>query len=257
MSDGTVAGTAPPGYKPAVRARGAITMAQQEVDNQAQYPWNTIVFIEATFPDGSVTIGSGVLVGQNDVLTAAHLVYDREDGGAATRVEVTPAFDPDPLERPFGTVAAEAWHFFTDFDPNGDAIILPGDGVGAGRGGTEHDVALLDLGVVLGDETGWMGLDPAFEGGLVNVTGHPGQYGFNMTNETGYVRDDDVDWFTDTSALELHSGNSGGPLWHLGGDGLPYVVGVVSSGAAAHDIAAEYDTIVGWIEGNDGLIAIA
>lgn len=232
-------------------------MAQQEVDNQAQYPWDTIVFVEATFPDGSLAAGSGVMVGQNDVLTAAHVVYSDENGGAAVEVAVTPAFDPSPLERPFGTVEAEGWHYFTDFDPDGDGRILPGDGSVDGRGGSEHDVALLDLDVALGDDTGWMGLDPAFEGGLVNVTGHPAVYGLNMTNESGYVRDGAVDWFTDTGDLEIHPGNSGGPLWYFADDGLPYVVGVVSTGAAAHDVAAEYDTVADWISGNDDLIAVA
>ena len=90
-------------------------------------------------------------------------------------------------------------------------------------------MTLLDLDVPLGNETGWMGLDPAFESGYVNVTGYPGQFGSNMTNDTGYVQDDAVDWFTGTSNLEIHPGNSGGPLWYLGDDGVPYVVGVVSA----------------------------
>ena len=51
-------------------------MAQVEIEAQAQYPWRTIVFIESTFPNGQVVTGSGVIVGPNDVLTAAHVVYD-------------------------------------------------------------------------------------------------------------------------------------------------------------------------------------
>jgi len=51
-------------------------MAQVEIEAQAQYPWRTIVFIESTFPNGHVVTGSGVIVGPNDTLTAAHVVYD-------------------------------------------------------------------------------------------------------------------------------------------------------------------------------------
>ena len=232
-------------------------MAQQEVDNQAQYPWQSVVFIEATFPDGTAATGSGAMVGPNDVLTAAHIVYSSENGGAATEITVTPAFDPSPLEEPFGAVDAYGWHYFSDFDPNGDGLLLPGDDSATTLGGTEHDVALLDLDVPLGNETGWMGLDPTFESGYVNVTGYPSHYDLNMMNDSGYVQDDVADWFTDTSNLEIHPGNSGGPLWYSGDDGLPYVVGVVSTNIAAHDIAAEYDTVFGWINSNDDGIAIA
>jgi V8-like Glu-specific endopeptidase len=228
-------------------------MAQQEVDDQAQYPWSTVVHLEATFPDGEVT-GTGVMVGPNDVLTAAHMVYSGELGGAATEVRVTPAYDPDADEAPFGTVEASQSHFYDDFDPNNDSRALPGDD-GPGRGGTEHDIALLDLDVPLGNETGWMFLDPTFDSGVVNVTGYPGHYGRNMMNDSGYVQDDMVDWFINTSNLEIHPGNSGGPLWHYGDDGQPYVVGVVSTGLAGHDIGSEYDTILNWIDGNDGAIA--
>jgi V8-like Glu-specific endopeptidase len=231
-------------------------VAQQEVDDQAQYPWQSVVFIQATFPDGSGVSGSGVMVGPNDVLTAAHVVYNSETGEAATNVAVTPAFDPDPHEEPFGTVDAYYLHYFPDIDPDGDGVPLSGDG-GAGLGGVEHDVALLDLAVPLGNETGWMELDPDFVSGDVNVTGYPDHYGSNMTNEYGYVEDDTVDWFTDISGLEIHDGNSGGPLWYLGDDDVPYVVGVVSTGLYAHDIAAEYDIVSALIKSNDDLVALA
>jgi V8-like Glu-specific endopeptidase len=252
-----VAGAAPVTEDPAARAKGVISVAQQEVDNQAQYPWQSVVFIESTFLDGTVASGSGAMVGPNDVLTAAHVVYSLENGGAATEVTVTPAFDPDPHEEPFGTVDAYAWHYFPDFELGaGGLAIIPGDD-GPSLGGTELDVALLDLDVPLGNETGWMGLDPTFQSGYVNVTGYPSYYGSNMMNDSGYVQDDAVDWFTDSSNLETYEGNSGGPLWYFGDDGLPYVVGVVSTGGAAHDIAAEYDMISGLINSNDDLIALA
>jgi V8-like Glu-specific endopeptidase len=230
-------------------------MAQQEVFDQAQYPWQTVVFIESTFPNGDTATGSGVMVGPNDVLTASHMVYAIEDGGGATKVTVTPGYDPSPLQEPFGTVDAYAWHYFTDFDPDGNGLILPGNN-GDGLGGSELDVALLDLDVALGINTGWMGLDRNFTSGNVNVTGYPGYYGTNMMNDVGYVKDDAVDWFTDTDGLELHAGNSGGPLWHYNVDGSPSVVGIVSTETAACDIAGTYDTILEWTVGNDSLLFI-
>jgi V8-like Glu-specific endopeptidase len=231
-------------------------VAQQEIDNQAQDPWQSVVYIEATFPDGYGCRGSGVMVGPNDVLTASHVVYDIEHGGEATNVTVTPAFDGDPYEAPFGTVDAYDCHYFTDFDPDGDGFIYNGN-AGAGFGGVEHDVAVLDLNVALGNDTGWMELDPTFESGQVNLTGYPGIDGQNMMNEVGNVQQDAVDYFIPIENLERHPGNSGGPLWYFDDNGVPNVVGIVSTTVAAYDIAAEYDTVSGWIASNDGLIGIA
>jgi V8-like Glu-specific endopeptidase len=231
-------------------------MTQQEVDNQAQYPWQSVVYIESTFPDGYLSSGSGVMVGPNDVLTASHIVYNAQHGGQATNVTVTPAFDPSPLEAPFGTTPVSWLNYFTDFDPDGDGVLLAGNGA-AGFGGSEHDVAVLGLNVPLGNYTNWMGLDPNFTSGFINVTGHPAIYGSNMMNDYGYVQQDTVDSFIYTSGLELHPGNSGGPLWYTADNGLPYVVGTVSSAFAAYDVSADYDTVSGWIAGNDFLISIA
>jgi V8-like Glu-specific endopeptidase len=230
-------------------------MAQQEIIDQAQYPWQSVIYITSTFPNGTVTTGSGTMVGPNDVLTASHIVYSSEYGGAATSVTITPAYDPDPLEQPFGNLDAWQWHFFTDYDPDGNGLVSPGDG-GPGLGGTELDVALLDLDVPIGLETGWMSLDPTFESGYVNISGYPGLYGNNMMNEIGYVQDDAVDWFDNIDAFDVNPGNSGGPLWYFD-NGIPSVVGVVSTTGAAHDIAAVYDTVLDWIGSNDYLIAMA
>lgn len=230
-------------------------MSQVEVNNQSAYPWQSIVLVTSTYANGEVHVGSGVMVGQNDVLTAAHVVYDSSTGQAPVTVAITPAYDPNPYEAPFGTVEAVSWNYHTDFDPDGNNTLSVGNG-GAGLGGTELDVALINLDVPIGYETGWMGLDPSFEAGTVNLTGYPADYDFNMMNETGWVEDDPVDYFMDITDLEHHPGNSGGPLWYYD-DGIPYVVGITSTSVAAHDIAATYDTLVDWISGNDYLIADA
>ena len=64
--------------------------AQQGVASTT-YPWSSVVLVLATFPNGFIGTGSGVMVGRNDVLTAAHVVFRPAWGGAATFVEVLPA----------------------------------------------------------------------------------------------------------------------------------------------------------------------
>jgi len=230
-------------------------MAQTEIQDQAQFPWRTVVYIEATFPNGEILTGSGVMVGPNDLLTASHLIYNSTMGGAAATVTVVPAFDPTPLERPYGTLRASSIRYFTDFDPDGDGLIFDGD-LGPTLAGSELDVALVNLGTPVGDLTGWMALDPVFVSGVVNVTGYPTVYGYNLMNDSGSALDSAVDWVTYFNGIEVQPGNSGGPVWYWR-DGTPYVVGVVSTGGWAADIAGTYATILGWISGNDDLIANA
>jgi len=230
-------------------------MAQEPVQSLYEYPWQSIVLVEAKFPNGIYIHGSGVMVGPNDVLTASHLLYSPEDGGAAVEVSVIPAYNPAADSDPWGTVKAADWHCFTDFDPDGDGKLAFGDH-GPGLGGTEIDVAVIDLDVALGQETGWMALDPGFTGGVVNLTGYPEPYGFAMMNDTAVVWDDPVDWAMSMENFESHPGNSGGPVWYEA-DGIGHVIGISSTMGAAADIAGTYETITGWMAANDALLAAA
>ena len=55
-----------------------------QTPGNAAYPYTAVVSISVTWPDGTGSGGSGVMVGPNDVLTAAHMVYSAVHGGAAT-----------------------------------------------------------------------------------------------------------------------------------------------------------------------------
>jgi Ca2+-binding RTX toxin-like protein len=227
-------------------------MALTEVVDQSQYPWRAVVYIESTFPGGSIFTGSGVMVGANDVLTAAHVVYDPVLG-AATSVKVTPAYDPSPLEKPYGSVFASYIHYFPDFDPDGDGLIVDGNG-GPGLVGAELDIALIDLATALGNQTGWMALDPNFGSGTVNITGHPGFYQNNMMNGSAYAQEDVYgDYLFYFDGIDIHPGHSGGPVWFMAADG-PHVIGVVSTSEYGPDVYGTYDTLTGWINGNNNLI---
>ena len=41
-------------------------------DQNDNYPYSSVVLVQTTLADGTGSIGSGVMVGPNDVLTAAH-----------------------------------------------------------------------------------------------------------------------------------------------------------------------------------------
>lgn len=62
-----------------------------KINNTTDSPYRNICYIESTFSDGAVSQGSGTLVYFNVLLTAGHMVYEREHGGWATSIQVYPA----------------------------------------------------------------------------------------------------------------------------------------------------------------------
>jgi V8-like Glu-specific endopeptidase len=215
--------------------------------NDDLFPGSSVVYIESRF-GSSWLAGSGVLVGRNDILTASHVIYHPLLGLAD---EINVFFSYDPNE---GAVmhTASPQHYFTTFDPDGDGYLYAGDGKTATLGGSELDVALLSLGVAMGDVYGWMGIDFSFSAGSINVTGHPSLYGWHMTGDTGYVQKHWVDSYIDISGLDVNPGNSGGPLWYYDGN-TATVVGVVSTGVAATSLHS-HDWLSAAILANDHLI---
>jgi len=228
-------------------------MAAVAVTDPTSTYWSSIVYIESTFSSGATFTGSGVMVGPNDVLTASHVLYMAAQGGAATSVRIIPAFDPSPFAAPYGDLTSTSFHYFANYDPDGDGYLMPGDG-GPGLAGSELDIGIVDLSTAVGYQTGWMQIDPTFTGGTVNVTGYPSTYGNNMMTDSGYAYTGPVDSTVTYSGVELHPGNSGGPVWYVGGSGAE-VVGVVSTAAWGASVNGTYTQLMQWISGNDGLIS--
>jgi Ca2+-binding RTX toxin-like protein len=215
--------------------------------NSSDFPHSAVVYVEATFSNGMVYSGSGVVVGQNDVLTAAHVIYSATDGGLATSVTVYPAMDGYDYQ-PFGSYEVDLINYF-EIDDDGDGLLYPED--------SERDVALLGFSELIGDDTGMFQIDPNGTDGTYYVTGYPGVYedesGPRLTEDSGYMSLDSYTYTWNHDDIEINSGNSGGPLWHYV-NGQPSVVSVVSTDSFSIDLYGQYDTIIGWLNGNDSLI---
>jgi len=230
-------------------------MSQVEINNLAP-PYNTVAYLEATFADGNVFIGSGVMVGPNDVLTASHVVYSSVNGGVATSVKVILGYDPSPLETPYGTLSGALTNYNTGFDPNNDGFLFSGNH-GPGLQGSELDYALVSLDVAIGDYSGWMGIDPNYSSGIVNITGYPGFYGHNPMNDSAFISVDRFDFIFHYSNTEVHPGNSGGPVWYSS-NGASYVVSVVSTESWGAQLSGSiFNQLQNWISSNDYLITNA
>jgi V8-like Glu-specific endopeptidase len=221
-----------------------------EVDTDL-YPFSAAVFIEARF--GAVWGGgSGFLIGRNDVLTAAHVIYNAALGGLADEILVYPSHDPDAADRL--AYRATVDRYFDDFDPNADSAILPGDGVPVRFGGSELDIALLALSVDVGARYGVFGVDLAFGGGRVEVIGFPARYDKQPIYDSGTARLSPVDAVALFERdLEINVGNSGGPVFHQT-SGAPTAAAVVSSGVAGVLIAPHWGWIAQAMAANDPLM---
>jgi V8-like Glu-specific endopeptidase len=211
------------------------------------------VYVESAFPSGGRLGGTGVMVGPNDVLTASHLLYSAQQGGAATSVKVVAAYNSNLGFTPYGEAHSTSFHYHNDYDPDGDRMIAAGDG-GSGLAGSELDLGIIDLSTALGQQTGWMTMDPGFSSGTLNVSGYSASAGWKLLSGVSNVTDDGTDSITYTPNLSLTPGNSGGPLWYQGADG-GHVVGVISTPGWAADVRGTISQLQGWVSGNDHMIA--
>jgi len=181
--------------------------------DSSSYPYRTVVYITDTI-GGAGLRGSGVLISPDEVLTASHVVYS-SDSGPAADIRVTPAYSNGYAQ--FGSTTTTNFHYFQIQDPND--TISPFQ--------SQFDYAVIHLSQSF-SSLGTMGLLAGFSGGTVNVTGYPTVAGELMESSQQTVTQDP--FYSVLDGTSIGPGSSGGPVWINGTNGLPQVVGVVSSG---------------------------
>lgn len=205
------------------------------------YPYSAIVRVLTTFSDGSRISGSGVVVGDNDVLTAAHMVYDGKHG-LAQSILVYPGLSGGTA--PFGAYAVSSISFMTvDQDGDGKISIVE----------SARDFALLGFTSDIDNQTGRFALAQGFFAGVATVDGYPGNQGANrLVQDSAPVSV--MQGIVNTSLLDINPGNSGGPVWVMTASG-PTVVGIVSTNVWAGYVGGAYSaTIQNWITANNTLL---
>ena len=136
-----------------------------KVKNTLQYPYSTSAYVEATFKNiDSIIIsrGSASFIKDNVLITAAHVVYDRESKTEATEVKIMPAATPD--SNPFGEIKVKEVRYLKEFR-NTDPDEL-----------TTYDLAVLILEEPIGAQLGTLGLPNNLENTKnldVTITGYP------------------------------------------------------------------------------------
>jgi len=216
-------------------------------DQHAAWPYSAVVYIESTFPNGAIYAGSGVVVGDNDVLTVSHLVYDQASGGVASQVVVTPG--RDGASSPYGQFVAGQIDYLP-YDLNNNGLLSLNEAA--------NDVAVLGFSTALATSTGSFSLGFDEPSGYFYLSGYPGNTrdasGPRMTNDYGYAVDPATASVFEYVTLESNPGNSGGPLWYQDENGEIIVVGLASTTSWAVDLTGTAEQILGWINGNNALL---
>ena len=77
---------------------------RKQIKNTGSDPWRRICLLRITFPNGQVFRGTGFFIGNRTLVTAGHCVYLHDQGGWATKIEVSPG--ANAAARPYGSVVS-------------------------------------------------------------------------------------------------------------------------------------------------------
>ncbi len=219
------------------------------VSNSGTTPFVTFVQVISTFSTGTQVQGSGVLVGENDVLTSGHLVYDSSLGELATSIAVIPGRSGE--NKPLGIHMAGMASVPTTWSE---------------KDSFAGDYALLGLSFPVGRVTGTFSLQSINGLDALDETFRSWGYPSGLESNSLYGTLGTLDQVTGNllyfnDDLDLSGGQSGSALVRRV-DGLDVVVGVVSHSTTSPEMNAitsfgttELSQIQSWAVQNDSLLA--
>lgn len=192
---------------------------------RSSIPYSAVGIVFVTWPDGTRSSGSAAVVGRNDILTAAHIVYSPDRGGWATDFDFYFGADYNKLTGRFegygySLTSGFRWEIRAgisgSFQDSNNSRFTSSE--------SQYDVAIIGVSVEIGRQTGWFGLDPGsdFTQAAI-VAGYPrgatGMMTERVTVESSFW------WGIYQGISQVDSGSSGGPLF----TDENYIIGVTSA----------------------------
>lgn len=237
----------------------------REVTHVSDYPYRAVVQLTVTFADGSSVVGTGAVVGRNDILTATHVIYNPDAGGWATDLDIAVGVDYNMQtgvhESP-SLFGAQAFQWRIDAFP--EQTFADADHQTLTFAESQYDVALIGLSEAVGDQVGYFGLAAGFDSALTAYQiGYPAgstgmMHGLVWAERSWYYGMYEAH-ASETNEL-MAAGSSGGPLF-VWQDNEALVIGVRSSLSSTSaywaDIGFTYAQLVDSMTRNDELLAMA
>ena len=202
--------------------------------------YTPVVKIKALRSDGSQSIFSGVVVGANDILTAAHPLAS--DGSRIVSISVYPSYTSNPSDN--GALNAVG---FTTLGATYTNNIIPDFNVNS-------DIAVISLATVLGFTIGAWGLGAPDPQGLAYIAGYPGTVSGKPNDQliesNGKTQTLGADFSNvlDISNIYTSPGSSGSPVYIENANGQPTIIGIVSTVNWAANLSTD--------KGSDTLTAV-
>lgn len=188
-------------------------------------PYSAIGLLNVLWKDGSRSSGSASVVGINDILTATHVVYNPDRGGWAKELEF---FFGADYSHSLGDFTSYGTQLTSGFEWEAKAGIegtfADSDNQTLLSSEAQFDIALIGVSIPIGEQTGWLGLDPGRSyAQTVNTAGYPRGASGLMTERV--TVDPHPRWGIYQGISQMDRGSSGGPLFTDDG----YVIGVTAS----------------------------
>lgn len=177
-----------------------------QIGNNKSFPFRTVGFIIIETQSGGQGSCSGTLIGPRTVLTAAHCLYEHDDGGWVKNLTFVPAVNGED-NNPFGGFEYETAYvqqgFIDNYKENYGSV-------------TPWDIGLITLKEPVGDSLGWMNFANVDDLGdfNVNIVGYPGDKPLaTMWRSTCDVTAENVDAVFFTYDCDTYPGSSGSSVY--------------------------------------------
>ncbi|WP_052046362.1 trypsin-like serine protease [Candidatus Paracaedibacter symbiosus] len=181
---------------------------RDQVKTPSQWPHCVHGHLMMRLGTGEITVGSGILVGPNHVLTAGHNLYNLNKKQWVNEVWFSPGRQGKNF--PFGYV-------------KGGTLLCPKEWTTNSRQKDDYDFGMVILEQAIGNKTGWSGLlyapDIYFDHWSVTVTGYPGEKGSKDYYSTQMWEKESrakAQWFGPERIeydIPTSFGQSGGAIW--------------------------------------------
>lgn len=173
----------------------------QTVYNVTDFPLRTVANLFEFEDEVQRKTGTGTMVGSRFMITAAHVVYDRQNSCFKDSILVAPAYDDSTINSEFGTGMSKRYYILQTFYNNTNSF--------------SDDIALIELAEPIGDKTGWIGLawaddDELYENRVLHQFGYPGKGKAPFTGETMYYGYGSLDIVEDYFGIGYYGAANGG-----------------------------------------------